>query len=106
MAQHKSNVDFLRGNLHDGRSKRSAHHFGSDFESRGSFLTVLHIQAQVQIGWDHSAQQSRAAAYADVRDGGHVSGNFQLRRHGGEFQRDLKADFSVGFGGVSGPQEK
>ena len=34
MAWHKSNVDFRRGNLHDGRAKRGAHHFGRDPQSR------------------------------------------------------------------------
>jgi hypothetical protein len=106
MARHKSNVDFGGGNLYDRRAIGSAHHFGRDIEGRGSLLPVLHIQAQVQIGWNHAAEQSRAAAYAYVRRGGDISRHFQLGWHGGEFQWHLKTDLGVWLGGVRSPQEE
>ena len=106
MPRHKSNVNFRGGDLHDGCAIRGSHHFGRDLQGSGSLLPILHVQPQVQIGWNHSAEQSRAAAHAHVGGCGHVSRNFQQGRHGGEFQWHLKTDFGVWLGGVGCPQEE
>ena len=106
MARHKSNVDFRGRNLHDRRAKRSAHHFRRDSAGGRPFFGVFHVHAQVQIGRDHAAQKRGAPAHANVHGSGHVAGNFQLRRHAGEFERHLKADLGERLRSVGGPQQK
>lgn len=106
MPWHKSNVDFRRGDLHNGRAIRSAHHTGRDLQGCSSFFPVFHVQAQVQVGWNHAAEQGRAAAHANMSSSGHVSRNFQQGRHGSEFQWNLKADLGVRLCRVGCPQEE